>query len=33
MEDTKAIENPIYSDTDGAYPDSKEDEVYNVTPI
>ncbi len=29
MEDTKSIENPVYSDTctDGAYPESKEDEV------
>ena len=37
MEDTRAIHNPIYSDTDGAYPDSKEDEVqycyYNAIPI
>lgn len=27
MEDTRAIANPVYSDVDGAYPESKEDEV------
>ena len=26
MEDTRAIENPVF-DTNGAYPESKEDEV------
>ena len=26
MEDTRAIKNPVY-DTNGAYPESKEDEV------